>query len=631
MVAEPEASTPAAASREEGARRGTLARFLRIAGGYLHPGQRPLAVALVAGTLALVLAQVLIQFRLNTWNRAFFDALERHDTAEFVRQIGLFAVIAAASAVVAVTHLNFKMRLQLDWRGWTTRRLIDRWLAGGRPYQLGFLEGDHDNPDQRIADDVRLTIETAVDFASGGLNAVLMLITFLGVLWTLSGPLRIGEFVIPGYMVWATLLYAAAGTAVTWLFGRPLVAINDHKQGAEGDFRFHLVRARESAEAITLMRGGDDERKRLLAAFERLAGVWVRLRFATCRLATLTTAYMLLGMILPVLVASPMYFAGEITLGGLMQAVAAMVHVQTALSWLVDNYPRIAEWNASVNRVHGLADGLDALDEEEADTEAEAIVVGEHEADAIALRDLDVASAAGDVLIAGATADIRPAERVLIVGESGTGKSTLMRAVAGIWPWGRGEIRLPRDARIMFVPQRVYLPLGTLRAAMAYPLPVDAFPADSYQVMLERCGLETLVPRLDGEERWDQALSGGEQQRLAFARLLLHRPDWIFLDEATSALDEAGQAALMGMLRTDLPDAAVVSIGHRPGLEAFHDRTMTLVKGEDGAKLMRGARKRREQRRAAAAGEPTARQRRTFERLRAAVERNWRRGPAPSG
>jgi putative ATP-binding cassette transporter len=216
---------------------------------------------------------------------------------------------------------------------------------------------------------------------------------------------------------------------------------------------------------------------------------------------------------------------------------------------------------------------------------------------------------------------------VLIVGESGTGKSTLMRAVAGIWPWGRGEVRLPREARIMFVPQHVYLPLGTLRAAMAYPLPTDAFPADAYAAVLERAGLGGLAPRIDDEARWDQELSGGEQQRLAIARLLLHRPDWIFLDEATSALDEAGQAELLKLLRAELPEAAVISVGHRPGLDAFHDRTMTLVRGEEGARLVRGARQRRETRRAAAAT-PTPRQRRTFDRLRAAVERNWRRKPA---
>ncbi len=607
-------------------RPGTLGVFFRLAGGYLRRSKHPFAFALAVAPLVCVIAQVLVQVRLNVWNGAFFDALEKHDVAEFVRQIGVFAVVGGASAAIAVANLYFKMRLQLDWRGWITRRLVARWLESSRLYQLAFVDGDHDNPDQRIADDVRLMVETAVDLAAGVLGAVLMLVSFMGVLWVLSGPLRIGGIEVPGYMVWATLIYAAVGTALTWRFGRPLIGINDHKLGAEGDFRFHLVRARENAEGIVLMRGGEDERGRLFAAFDRLAGVWTTLRGASCRLACLTSGYSLLGMILPVLVASPMYFAGEITLGGLMQAAAAMVHVQTALSWLVDNWPRIAEWNASVHRVHGLTAALDELDADAADPEIEAIALAEHDEPKLVLAGLDIATAEGEIMIAGADAAIAPGERVMIVGESGTGKSTLMRAVAGIWPWGRGAIKLPREARMMFVPQRLYLPLGALRAALAYPLPIDAFPADAFGAVLERCGLPALVPRLDEEERWDQLLSGGEQQRVAIARLLLHRPDWIFLDEATSALDEAAQAELMNLLRRDLPDAAVVSVGHRPGLEAFHERTMTLLKGEAGATLVRGARVRRQQRRAAQ-GEPTARQRRAFARLKAAVERNWRRRP----
>lgn len=610
---------------------GVLRRFFRLAGGFFHPREDRAGLWLVAALLALGIGQVVVQLRLNVWNGHFFDALDKRDTAEFVRQLGIFAAVATASVCVAVLQLNLKMRLQLNWRAWVTRRLIGRWLDRGRLYELSFIEGDHDNPDQRIADDTRLATEIAVDFATGVLNAALMLICFIGVLWALSGPLVIpigAERVeVPGYMVWAALAYASAGTLLTRLLGRPLARQSADKSACEGDFRYHLVRAKDNAEGIAFMRGEAEERRSLDAAFDRLAAAWRGLRRGTSRLAWLTTGYGLVGMAFPVLVASPMYFAGEISLGGLMQAAAAMVHVQTALSWFVDNFPRIADWKASVGRIEALSVSLDDIDEDVNETDENSISLAEHADATIILHGIDIAYPDGTVVISGANAEIKPGEKVLIVGESGAGKSVLFRAIAGLWPWGRGVIDLPKGGRIVFMPQRPYFPLGSLKAALAYPLPSDAFPDDAYRAVIERCGLEKFVEQLHGEDRWDNVMSGGEQQRLAFARVLLHQPEWVFLDEATSALDEDNQAQMMSLFRQELASTAVISIGHRPGLDAFHDRTMTLVKGDEGARLIKGTRARREQRRAASAQQraEAENRRRIFGRLRQLARRNWER------
>lgn len=605
-------------------------RYWWLAARYFHPRRRPASIAMLVAIAVCVVAQVAVQLRINVWQGAFFDALERRDVETFVRQIWIFALLAAASVAASVLLLDLKMRLQLEWRRWLAARLTDSWLNEGRHYELTFVDGNHDNPDQRIAEDVRLSVEIMVDFAAGLASALLMFVCFVGVLWSLSSDLTLpiaGGVTIPGYMVWAALTYATLGTAVTSWVGRPLAGLSASRYGAEAEYRFHLMRARENAEGIALMRGEPDERALLVRGFESLAEAWRALRRGTCRLAWLTSGYSLTGIIFPALVAAPMYFVGEMTLGGLMQAVAAMVHVQTALSWFVDNFPRISDWRASAGRVVQLSDAIAEIAADAAADQEDRIVVLESDRPELVLRRLDIAFPDGRVVISGVDATIAPGEKVLIVGESGTGKSTLMRAIAGVWPWGRGEIALPRGARTMFMPQRPYLPLGTLAGALAYPLAADAFPVDAYRAVLERCGLGELAARLEEAERWDQVLSGGEQQRLAFARLLLHQPEWVFLDEATAALDEAGQADLMRLFREELAATAVISIGHRPGLEAMHDRVMTLMRGESAARLVRGSQRRRDTRdRRSGAGRL---HRALLDRLRAIARRQWAQRAAP--
>ena len=392
---------------------------------------------------------------------------------------------------------------------------------------------------------------------------------------------------IPGYMVFAAVLYAAAGTWATWAVGRPMTGINARRNEAESDHRFALVRLRENSEGVALIRGEADEERGLRRAFGRVTGVMQELNRTERHLMVLSSAYGMMTHVFPIMVAAPRYFAGAITLGVLMQVGSAFYEVTRALTWFMLNYPRVADWVSHVDRVVELEDSLHAaarLGHRGAITVTEQAAAADG-TEAVSLHGLSVLAPDGRVLVRRADAVIRAGERVLIQGESGTGKSTLFRAMAGAWPWGSGRIRVPERGASMFLPQRPYLPLGSLGAALAYPAPPAAFAEDAMKAALARCGLERLAGRLAEEARWDRTLSLGEQQRLAFARVLLHRPRWIFMDEATAALDEANQDAMMRLLREELPDSAVVSIGHRPGLHRYHDRVLTLQPSPGGAVL----------------------------------------------
>jgi putative ATP-binding cassette transporter len=563
--------------------------FWQLTKTWLRAPDRGNARWLVLALVVLTVGQVLVQMRFNLWNRDFFNALENRDGAAFRWQIVIFLGLAASAMAVAVYQLYTKQLIQLAWREWLTRHMLEAWLKDGRQYQLEMAGEGADNPDQRIAEDIRVSVDLAVDFVGGLLTSSMMLVAFIGILWTISGPLHLGfmgvNATIPGYMVWAALLYAVIGTTLTLLVGRPMVANNIARTTAEADFRFGLTRARESGEGIALIRGEEDERRGLNKLFGNVRGALRKLMSSQRNLMWLTSAYGTLAMIFPTVVASPAYFAGAITLGGLMQIGAAFGQVQGALSWLVDSYPRIAEWRSAVTRMVTFREVVEELDALVSDPTQPTIAVSEGTADSLVFRNLEVAFANGTTVINGANAEIKAGERVLIQGESGTGKSTLFRAIGGLWPWGAGEISTPPRESMMFMPQRPYLPLGTLKGALSYPADPNTYSDEDCAAALIRVGLTQLPPRLDEEERWDRVLSLGEQQRLAFARLFLHKPAWIFMDEATAALDEKNQDAMMQLVLDELPESALVSIGHRPGLEAFHTRTLQLQRAEGGARL----------------------------------------------
>jgi putative ATP-binding cassette transporter len=509
--------------------------------------------------------------------------------------MGLFVILAGASMIVWVYQVYLNQLLQLRWRRWLTARLVSAWLEDGRHYQLGFIGAGVDNPDQRIAENVAGATGMAIEFALGIFNAVLTLIAFSSILWVISGALEIAlgamSFEIPGYMVWAALVYAGIGSVATYIIGRPIVAANAWQNAAEADYRFALVRLRENSEGVALIQGERDEQKWLAGFFAKVFAASTHLMKTQRRLIWLTSAYGMIGMVYPTLVASPRYFAGAITLGGLMQITAAFGQVQSGLNWFVDNFPRIAEWRSHVERLLEFEQTLDTTAEATTETgETTSITLEEAGAgtgeEILAFRDLQIAHSDGSIVLGETNTKIAKGERVLIAGDSGSGKSTLFRAIAGLWPWGAGTIVHPARGDMMFMPQRSYLPLGTLRAALAYPAPLKNFAKPAVRAALERCGLEHLFGRLDEIERWDRVLSVGEQQRVAFARLLLHKPGWVFMDEATSALDEKTQASMMSLFEDELAGSTLISIAHRPGLDAFHDRTLTLVRSATGAHLV---------------------------------------------
>lgn len=567
----------------------SLRAFAAVACGYwTAPGYWGVAWLLTAGMTAFGIINVAIALWLNIWNRDFFNALEKRDTTELVEQLYILAAIVASAGVAVAIQLHIRRRLQFNWRAWLTHVTTLRWLNAGRQYQLSLLAEECDNPDGRIAEDIRISTELAVEFAQSILQCVLQLITFLGVLWVLSGdlPITVGgiAFSLPGYMVWAAVLYALFGSILTYALGRGLIDAGNVRQGREADMRSVLIRARENAEGIALMRGEQDERDRLKESVGDLRKAWHVQTRGQGSLALLTSSLAYLAPVVPLVVALPRYLGGELQLGGLMQTAQAFSSVQWALSWLIDNFSRFADWRASTDRVVHLHVALHDLEETVEAPNGERIEVTPGEGDRLILREVGLSRPDGEALVAEAEVEIGRGERVLIRGKSGSGKSTIMRAIAGVWPWGSGSVELPRG-EIAFMPQKPYFPLGTLREAMLYPKESNGITDNDLREALHEVGLDHLRGRLDENEHWDHILSGGEQQRVAFARTLIHKPDWIFMDEATSALDEAGQENVMRLLMEKLPDTAVVSIGHRPGLELFHTRELELEPGKEGAEL----------------------------------------------
>jgi len=576
----------------------TVRDFAAIAAGYwTAPGYRGAAWLLTGGMIVLGVGNVGIALWLNLWNRDFFNALEKKDLGLLFHLLWILAAIVVTAGIGVAIQLHVKRSLQIYWRTWLSRTTVERWLTAGRQYQLGLLADEVDNPDGRIAEDIRVSTEFACEFAQSILQCILQLFTFLTVLWTLSGNLPVNFFGmdlnVPGYMVWAAVAYALIGSILTYALGRGLIEAGNVRQSREANFRSGLNRAREHAESIALLRGEGDERERLRGSLFELRTAWHRQTRGQGNLSLLTSSLAYLAPIVPLIVALPRYLSGQIQLGGLMQTAQAFSSVQWALSWLIDNFSKFAEWRASCDRVVHLHHALHDLEESTDGPGHQHITLHPpSDVDMLVLRELGLARPTGETLVADAEVEIARPERVLIRGQSGGGKSTIMRAVAGIWPWGHGDIYLPAGS-IIFMPQKPYFPLGTLREAMHYPKAPEGITDDILKETLHKVGLDHLRDRLDEVDRWDQILSGGEQQRVSFARSLVHKPQWIFMDEATSALDEPGQENVMKLLIEDLPETSIVSIGHRPGLEVFHTRELNLEpgKGTEGATLRQLVRK----------------------------------------
>jgi putative ATP-binding cassette transporter len=568
-----------------------LTRFWISARGYWGKKGGRLAWAFSIGLMILIVGNVAFQYGINVWNRAIFDAIEKRDSATVFYLTGIFFPLAIGSVLIGVAQVYARMGIQRRWRAWLTSSVLTRWLANGRYYQLNLVGGDHKNPEYRIAEDLRIATDSPVDFAAGVTSALLSATTFIVVLWTIGGALTVtvggSTVTIPGFLVIAAVLYAAIASGSITFIGRSFVQVSEDKNQAEADFRYTLTRVRENGESIALLGGEEEERDGIDKTFTKVLRQWSRLAGQHMRTTLVSQGSSLIAPVVPILLCAPKFLDGSMTLGQVMQAASAFTIVQTAFGWLVDNYPRLADWNACARRIASLMMSLDGLERAERGDGFGRIQRGETEGDAMmSLNDLSVTLDDGTAVVDDTEVSIAPGERLLVAGESGSGKSTLVRAIAGLWPWGGGSVNFHPDRRLFMLPQKPYVPSGTLRRAVAYPGAAEDWSIEQIAEALDKVGLKHLIEKIEEDAPWDQTLSGGEKQRLAFARLFLHNPDIIVLDEATSALDEKSQDKMMDLMFKELPKATVVSVAHRVELEAFHSRKIVLERRKGGAKLV---------------------------------------------
>ena len=582
----------------------------RLARPYFWSDQRWSARLLLGAIIALDLSRVGMTVLLSFWNRAFFNALQDKNWDDFIGLLLFwrqtkdgffpgFCLVAAVYIVVAIYRTYLSQWLEIRWRRWMTERLIDDWLAHRAYFRLSLqlpqdgggeadpMQASADNPDQRIAEDTKQFVEETLRLGLGLLSSVVSLISFLAILWSLSGMITVFGVPIHGYLVWVAVAYALVGTWLTHLVGRPLVMLDFLQQRVEANFRFALARFRENVEGIALHRGEAAEGAALKQRFGALADNWWEIMWRTKKVIALTAGYNQAAGVFPFVVAAPRYFSGEITLGALTQTTGAFGRVEDSLSFFVNAYRSLASWRATVARLAGFRHSIEAAHAAALAGQGVAVTDGsaaEGRAPEWRLNDVTLALPDGRRLLGEQDLALAAGQSVVVTGRSGSGKSTLFRAMAGIWPFGGGTVERPPGSH-MFLPQRPYLPLGTLRAVVAYPAAPDAFGDAQMRAALEAVGLGALGARLDEEAPWAQRLSGGEQQRVAVARALLARPDWLFLDEATASLDPESEAQLYALLRRLLPGTTIVSIAHRPSVAAWHDRRLVLEPGENGGRL----------------------------------------------
>jgi putative ATP-binding cassette transporter len=573
---------------------------------YFRSEERWKARFLLLACIALNLGMVYVLVLFNDWNRVFYDALQNRDEAVFWEQLQVFAMLATAFIVVAVYRFYLTQILQIRWRAWMTKDFLKRWTTHHIFYQLELRQfanlGDGlsqaDNPDQRIQEDIQLFTTDTVGLSLGLLDALVTLGSFVGILWALSGSFDFHYqdyvFTIPGFMVWMALLYALCGSLIGHFLGRSMAPLNFNQQRLEANFRHHLMRVREYSEAIALDKGAEFERVSLQKRFASVLDNFLQLFKVQKRFMWFSSAYGQAAVVFPFLVAAPRYFSGGIQLGELMQISSAFGQVQESLSWLVSNYPRLASWSATTQRLHGFLDQMETL-RAISFAMVQAPTDGREPPQSLKTSALTITLPDRTVLLDDVVLEVRPGDSVLIRGPSGSGKSTLLRVLAGIWPYVRGwdgqrqplslyeAVALPADC--MFIPQRAYFPEGRLRDALCYPGEVDSYTDIDLQQALMMAVLPQYITQLDRVGQWSQQLSGGEAQRLAMARVFLKQPHWVFADEATSALDEATEKViyerLLAMVKAK--GGALVSVAHRPSVAAYHQRLWQLVNASEGS------------------------------------------------
>ena len=568
----------------------TLATIGRLALPYFRSEDRWPGRLLLAAVIGIELSIVAITVILNQWYNRFYNTLQNYDWDGFVSAILFFCVLAAIYTVLAVYQNYLNLWLQIRWRRWMTQTYLRQWLNTANHYRMQLLGDAADNPDQRIADDLQMFVQHTLSIGIGILNSVVTLCSFVFILWNLSeeAPLHLfgSGFVIPGYLVWAALIYAVLGTVLTHRIGWPLIPLNFQQQRFEADFRFNLVRTRENSEQIAALHGEAAERERHLHRFGSVVTNWIAIMQRQKRLMFFTQSYSQASVIFPYLMVSPVYFSRAMQLGGLMQTASAFNSVQTALSYFVTAYQNIAQYQSVVIRLSGFEDAIIAGRDVALAPPTVEVLPREH-SNAISIDRLKVRLPNREPLVNAEHLVFSPGERVLVTGPSGAGKSTLFRALAGIWPFGSGRVMVPKNAKVMLLPQRPYFPLASLGAAVSYPSRLGTFADARIAEVLAAVGLPEWADRLHEEAHWNRMLSLGEQERLAIARVLLQEPDYLFLDEATASLDEAAEAGLYRLLQERLKGTTIVSIGHRSTLGAFHRRRFEVAPSDDAASEVR--------------------------------------------
>lgn len=552
--------------------------FWSLARPYWVSDGRRRGVVLLISVVSFTLALVWIEVQFNDWNKGFYNTFESKDRLGFYLELGRFTLLAVMFIVLAVYKQYLQQMLMIEWRAWLTESYLKNWLSGQAYYRMQLLERGTDNPDQRIADDLNIFVDLTLTLSLGLLSAVVTLVSFVGILWSISGALAVAGVTIPGYMVWVALVYAIIGTGLTHLIGRPLIGMNFERQRFEADFRFSLIRLRENSEGVALYGGEAGEHANFRARFRNVIGNWWSIMQKQKQITWFTSFYGQMAIIFPFVVSAPRYFSGGAPLGSIFQIASAFGQVQGALSWFIGAYSSFAVWKATVDRLTGFSRSIEHAREEAGRLDGDRV---EGRDATLSLEQLAIALPQGQTLLGATSLRLAPGENVLITGPSGSGKSTLFRALAGIWPYWQGRIVLPKGARLLFLPQKPYLPIGTLKHAIAYPAQAGSAQDAEVREVLSAVGLPGLCADLDREENWAQILSGGEQQRVAFARALINKPAWLFLDEASAALPEATQAELYALLQERLPQTTLVSIGHRNSLVLFHARR--LLWETDGA------------------------------------------------
>jgi putative ATP-binding cassette transporter len=539
--------------------------------------ERWVARGLLLVILFLNIFSVYINKLFNDWYGRFYNALQDKDADAFWVEMRWFAILAFVYIVVAVYRLWLRQYLQIRWRQWLTDIYTKTWLGRRTYYRMELTGHSTDNPEQRIEQDIREFTSQTLFLTLDLVSEVLTLVTFSVILWNLSGTLVVpilGGIPIPGYMMWVAVVYAAIGSWLTYKVGRPLIRIAYDMERYNADFRYRMIRVRENAESIALYKGEPDENRRLGNAFGRVYAIWWDYMNYTKRLTWLTAFYGQAAVIFPFLVAAPRYFTGEIQLGVVMQTSSAFGQVQNSLSWFVNTYDTLAQWKATVDRLTGFSESMEAVRADE--RSAQGFDVAASPKPVLTLDDVEVALPNGRVLLEDVDLRVEPGQRVVIQGPSGSGKTTLFRVLAGLWPFGRGRVNVPRGAKVLFLPQKPYIPIGTLREAICYPDKPEAHDDLEIGDAMTAAELGHFAERLDETGNWSMVMSPGEQQRLSFARALLVRPDWLFLDEASSALDEATEGAMYRLLAQRLPALTMISIAHKPSVVGFHDRRVLL-------------------------------------------------------